>query len=76
MHDYNGDGHHDSRDTSLFHNVIMDDSGNSKGSGGAYKGSSSPKDFSTLIILVIMMIFKPGALFSGFFRGSFGLFAW
>lgn len=64
MRDYNGDGRTNSHDSSIFHNVIMNDSG---GSGGGSGGHGPNIDVSTIIILFIMLIFKPGGLFSGAF---------
>lgn len=69
MHDYNGDGRHDFHDDSCFHNVIMDDSNNDDGeiSGGSHGGGSGFSIMSTIVVLIIMEIFKPGRLFSGIF---------
>lgn len=62
-HDYNGDGRSNSHDSSIFHNVIMNESGGGN-SGGGGGGASL---VTTVIVLIIMEIFKPGKLFSGIF---------
>lgn len=64
MHDYNGDGRSDSHDSAVFHNYIN----NSNGSGGGSSGGGNIYSLvSTLIVLIIMEIFKPGKIFSGMF---------
>lgn len=63
MHDYNGDGKHNSHDSSIFHNVIMNESTNTSPSGSV----RSSFDWSVIVILLVMEIFKPGRLFDGIF---------
>ena len=70
MHDYNGDGKYDAHDDAIFHNVIMEDSNNAEGanpSGGSLDGGSGSSIVSTIVVLIIMEIFKPGRIFSGMF---------
>ena len=64
-HDYNGDGRIDSHDSTIFHNVIMNESGGSGGGNSCGGGNASL--VTTVIVLIIMEIFKPGKLFSGIF---------
>lgn len=66
MRDYNHDGRTDARDAAVFHNVIMDESGSSS-PGGYASGGGLESTWSTVVILVVMMIFRPGKLFSGIF---------
>lgn len=62
MKDYNGDGKIDKVDECIFHNIIENPTNRS--AGGDYNGDF---DWSILILFVIMEIFRPGRIFSGWF---------